>query len=469
MSLVSNPNSFLESLFDVAVKAADPAATISRFLPQKPKGRTVVVGAGKASSQMARAFEEAWDGSVEGVVVTRYGYAVSFEKIEILEAAHPVPDEAGLAATKRILECVSNLTDDDLVVALISGGGSALMPSPAGTLTLEDEIAVNEALLASGAPISAMNTVRKHVSSVKGGRLALAAWPARVVSLLVSDIPGDHPQFIASGPTVADTATRQDALDIVQQYEMNLPDAVMAHLGSSEADAPLPDDPKLTNAQHEIIASAAISLEKAAEKSSEVGVEAYILSDSIEGESREAARTQAAIVREILNRDRPFKKPVVLLSGGETTVTLRGKGKGGRNTEFLLSLAIELSGEGGFHALCADTDGIDGSEDNAGAFADGETCTRMRRAGVDPVALLNKNDAWSAFNAIDDLFAPVHRGTCGQSPCHAQSGHHPASCPKCRGHSSWTPYHQPLPLPHCRQAVGHVPSWSFSSPIRTSC
>ncbi len=411
MNVVFNPESFLKKLFDAAVEAADPAGTIASFLPEQPKGRTVVIGAGKASSQMAKAFEQMWRGPLEGVIVTRYGYAVPCERIEVLEAAHPVPDEAGLKGAKRLLECVDDLTSDDLVVALISGGGSALLPCPGGDLTLADEIAVNEALLASGAPISAMNTVRKHVSAIKGGRLAAAAHPARVVSLLVSDIPGDHPQFIASGPTVADAANRQNAVDIVRQYRIALPKTVMDHLQSDSADAPLPADPRLRSAEHHIIASAAISLERAAEVADAAGVDAHILSDSIEGEAREAARTQAAIVREIVNRDRPFKKPAVLLSGGETTVTLRGKGKGGRNTEFLLSMALEISGENGVHVLCADTDGIDGSEDNAGAFIDGGTCNRMRSAGIDPVACLNNNDAWSAFDAVGDLFVPGPTGT----------------------------------------------------------
>ena len=415
MPQIQNPNVFLTELFHAAVDAADPAKIISEYLPKAPIGRTLVVGAGKASSQMAKAFEEAWERErgtpLEGLIVTRYGYACECKNFEVIEAAHPVPDEAGLVGAKRLMETVSGLSEDDLVVALISGGGSALLPSPPGGLALADEIVVNEVLLASGAPISAMNTVRKHVSNIKGGRLAQAAYPAKVVSLLVSDIPGDHPQYIASGPTVADHGTRADALAIISQYEMQLPQAVMAHINSEAANAPLPDDAKLARAEHHIFASASKSLETAQKLAQEAGIETYILSDSIEGEAREAARTQAAIAKEILLRDRPFKKPVLLLSGGETTVTLKGNGKGGRNTEFLLSMAIEIAGEKGIHVLCADTDGIDGSEDNAGAFVNGDTAGLIRAAGLDPVAYLQNNDAWTAFEKIEALFIPGPTGT----------------------------------------------------------
>ena len=415
MSILDTPNQFLTTLFNAAVDAADPAKIITDYLPEAPKGRTIVVGAGKASSQMGKAFEDAWEKErgtpLEGVIVTRYDYACECRNFEVLEAAHPVPDEAGLIGSRRLLDTVSDLTEDDLVVALISGGGSSLLPCPPDGLTLADEIAVNETLLASGAPISSMNTVRKHVSGIKGGRLAIAAYPARVVSLLVSDIPGDHPQFIASGPTVADEGSRQDALAIIAQYEMKFPDAVMKHIQSDAADAPAPNDDKLKRAEHHIFASASKSLEAAQNLAQKAGIETHILSDAIEGEAREAARTQAAIAKEILLRDRPFKKPVLLLSGGETTVTLKGNGKGGRNTEFLLSLAIEISGEQGICSLCADTDGIDGSEDNAGAFVDGETAGLMRQAGLDPVAYLQNNDAWTAFEKIGALFIPGPTGT----------------------------------------------------------
>jgi hydroxypyruvate reductase len=409
--LTIDPKSLLVAVFNAAVAAADPELTIRKHLPERPKGRTIVVGAGKGSAQMAAAFEKAWEGPLEGVVVTRYGYGARCERIEIIEAAHPVPDSAGLEASRRLLEKVSGLTENDLVVALISGGGSALLPSPPDGLTLADEIAVNEALLASGAPISAMNTVRKHVSTIKGGRLAAAAWPARVVSLVVSDIPGDNPALVASGPTIPDAASRADALAIVAAYGMKLPDAVMAHLNSAAAEAPRPDDPRFARNEVHVIASAAVSLEAAAVEAKKQGVEAIILSDSIEGEARDVGSVHAAIAREIATRDRPFRKPVLVLSGGETTVTLRAKGKGGRNSEFLLAFALGVAGLPGVHALAADTDGIDGSENNAGAFADGSSVARMRAAGVDAKAMLAGNNAWTAFNAVGGLFVPGPTGT----------------------------------------------------------
>jgi glycerate 2-kinase len=406
-----DPRQFLTAIFDAAVAAADPERTIRHHLPQRPKGRTIVIGAGKGSAQMARALEKAWDGPLEGVVVTRYAYGTKCEHIEVIEAAHPVPDEAGLAASRRLLETVGGLSADDLVIGLVSGGGSALLPSPPDGLTLADEIAVNEALLASGAPISAMNTVRKHVSTIKGGRLAAAAYPARVVSLIVSDIPGDNPALVASGPTVADAGTRADALGFIAAYGMKLPDAVMKHLNSPAADAPRPEDPRFAGNEAHVIASAAVSLEAAAAEAIKHGIDAVILSDSIEGEARDVGSVHAAIAREVATRNRPFRRPVLILSGGETTVTLRAKGKGGRNSEFLLSFALGIDGLEGIHALAADTDGIDGSEDNAGAFVDGTSVTRMRAAGMDAKGMLAQNDAWTAFDAIGDLFVPGPTGT----------------------------------------------------------
>ncbi|RVB59842.1 glycerate kinase, partial [Mesorhizobium sp. M7A.F.Ca.CA.002.03.2.1] len=408
---VLDPKSFLVSIFNAAVAAADPERTIRDHLPAKPKGRTIVIGAGKGSAQMAAAFEKVWDAPIEGLVVTRYGYGATCERIEIIEAAHPVPDDAGLEASRRLLAKVQGLTADDLVVALISGGGSALLPSPAGSLTLADEIAVNEALLASGAPIAAMNTIRKHLSTIKGGRLAAAAWPARVVSLIVSDIPGDNPAMVASGPTVPDTGSRADALASISAYGMKLPASVMAHINSPAADAPSPDDERFLRNEVHLIASAGVSLEAAATEAKRQGVEAVILSDAIEGEAREVGGVHAAIAREVATRNRPFSKPVLILSGGETTVTLRAKGKGGRNSEFLLAFAIGINGVDGINALAADTDGIDGSENNAGAFADASTVSRMRAAGVDAKAMLAGNNAWTAFNAVDDLFVPGPTGT----------------------------------------------------------
>jgi hydroxypyruvate reductase len=405
------PRAFLTSLFWAAVNAADPAKTMPAFLPKPPKGRTIVIGAGKGAAQMAQAFERVWTGPVEGAVVTRYGFGAECERIEVLESSHPVPDAAGLKASKRLMELVTGLAKDDLVIALICGGGSALLPAPAGALTLDDEIAVNKELLASGAPISAMNAIRKHVSNIKGGRLAALAFPAKVVSLIVSDIPGDIASYVASGPTVPDANTRLDALKLIEQYRMKFPDAVMRHLNSPDADAPMPSDPAFANNEVHIIASAAVSLQAAADEAKRRGVEAVILSDAIEGEAREAAKVHAAIAREVSLKNRPFRKPVVILSGGETTVTLTGKGKGGRNTEFLLSFARAIEGCADIDALAADTDGIDGSEDNAGAFADGGSAGRMRAAGLDPAEYQRSNDAFTTFSAIGDIFHTGPTGT----------------------------------------------------------
>ncbi len=408
---IADPRGFLVSLFDAAVKAADPENALRPFLPQKPRGRTIVVGAGKGAAQLAQAFEKLWDGPLSGVVVTRYGYGAQCRHIKVMEAAHPVPDAAGLAGSKALLEAVQGLTADDLVVALICGGGSALLPAPAPGLTLEDEIALNRALLASGAPISAMNALRVQVSRIKGGRLAAAAFPAKTVSLVVSDIPGDDPAQVASGPTVPGTATREEALAIIRRFRLDLPRAVIAHVEAGMEAAPLPSDPRLARNEVNVIASAARSLEKAAEAAQAAGIGAAILSDSIEGEAREIGRMHSAMAREVALRGRPFAAPVVLLSGGETTVTIRGKGRGGRNSEFLLSLALDIDGLERVHALAADTDGIDGTEANAGAFANGDTITRLREQGLDPLALLDGNDSWTAFNALGDLFSPGPTGT----------------------------------------------------------
>ncbi|SDM14238.1 glycerate kinase [Ensifer sp. YR511] len=411
MPTITDPRRFLEALFTSAVAAADPEKVIAANLPARPKGRTVVVGAGKGAAQMAAAFERHWDGPLSGVIVTRYGYAAPCETIEVLEASHPLPDENGLLASKRLLAEVGGLTADDLVVALVCGGGSALLPSPPPGLTLEDEIAVNRALLASGAPISAMNAVRKHVSMIKGGRLAAAAYPAKVVSLIVSDIPGDDPALVASGPTLADASTREDALTLIERYSLNLPAKVMAWINSPESAAPSPDDPRFARNEVRLIASASVSLEAAAAEARAAGIDAIILSDAIEGEARDVGGVHAAIAREVVGRGRPFTKPVVVLSGGETTVTIRGKGKGGRNSEFLLALALGIDGAKGVSALAADTDGIDGSEDNAGAFADDTTIARLAAQRLDAAAFLQKNDSWSAFDALGDLFKPGPTGT----------------------------------------------------------
>ncbi|MAQ82460.1 MAG: glycerate kinase [Maritimibacter sp.] len=403
----------LTRMFDAAVAAADPKQAMADVLPDKPRGRTVVIGAGKGAAQMAAAFEELWDGPVDGVIVTRYGYAAPCKSLKVMEAAHPVPDDAGLQAAQALLAAVDGLTEDDLVVALVCGGGSALLPAPPGDLTLKDEAALNEVLLASGAPISAMNAIRKQVSGIKGGRLAAAAYPAKVVSLIVSDVPGDDPAQVASGPTVPCAQDRASAMRLVKSHGITLPPRVAAFLDAADEDAPKPDDPIFARNEVHVIASAARSLEAAGVVAEAEGVTAAILSDAIEGESREVGKLIAALSREVRLRDRPFTRPVVLLSGGETTVTLGGAkgGRGGRNTEFLLSWLLEVDGIDGLAALAADTDGIDGSEDNAGAFATGNTAARMRAVGFAPDEALAAHDAWGAFDAVGELFVPGPTGT----------------------------------------------------------
>ncbi len=400
MSLPVDPRQLLTDLFHVAVAAADPMRIVPRWLPDRPRGRTVVIGAGKAAATMASAFERAWDGPLSGVVVTRYGYAAACERIRVLEAAHPVPDEAGLVATRALFDAVAGLGPDDLVVALVSGGGSALLPAPPPGLTLADEQALNHALLASGLAIGEMNLLRKHVSMVKGGRLAQAAAPARLVTLVLSDVPGDDPAQIASGPTVASGGSLADALALVERSGLVLPPAILGHLRSGRDSAPS----ALPGQEMHVIGSSALSLEAAAESCRRRGVPAAILSDAIEGEAREIARMHAAMAREIAGRGRPFVPPIVLLSGGETSVTARGKiGHGGRNTEFALALGLDWDSIAGVHGLSADTDGIDGANDAAGAFADGGTVARLRAAGWDPRAALAAHDSGTALGAVGDL------------------------------------------------------------------
>ncbi len=402
--------SFLEGLFKAAVAAADPEKALAAYLPAPPRGRTIVIGAGKGAAQLAAALERLWPGPLEGVVVTRYGYGCATSQIRVIEAAHPVPDEAGQAASAALFDTVAGLTSDDLVIALMCGGGSSLLPAPPGDLTLEDEAALNRALLASGAPISVMNAIRKQVSRIKGGRLAAACHPARVVSLIVSDVPGDDPAQVASGPTVPDWTSREDARRLVETWRIALPPRVAAWLTADQGLAPLPDAPCFQGHEVRVIASARLSLEAAANRAQAEGVPAMILSDAIEGESRDVALVHAAIAREVATRGRPFARPVVILSGGETTVTLKGHGRGGRNSEFLLSFALATEGLE-LSALAADTDGIDGSEDNAGAFADGTTAARLRAQGRSPADMLANNDAYSAFAVLDELFVPGPTGT----------------------------------------------------------
>lgn len=394
----------LLALMDAALKAADPAVQIPRNLPERPKGKTIVIGAGKASANMARAFEDAWSGEIEGLVVTRYGHGVPCEKIEIVEASHPVPDAAGQKAAERILEIVRGAGPDDLVVCMISGGGSALLALPGPGLSLTDKQEISKALLRSGATISEMNCVRKHLSAIKGGRLAQAAAPARMITFLVSDVPGDDPAIIASGPTVADPTTGQDALDILRHYQIEIPAAARELLSNPAQETVKPGDPCFDGNETVMLARPQDSLEAAASVARGMGLTPVILGDAIEGEAREVAIVHAGIARQVATHGQPAAKPCVLLSGGETTVTVQAKGgRGGRNSEFLLSLLIQLRDQPGFSALAIDTDGIDGSEDNAGAIIDAQSWTKAQERGVNLRAYLACNDAYSAFAKIDSL------------------------------------------------------------------
>jgi hydroxypyruvate reductase len=398
-----NPRDFLRRLFDAAIAAADPALCVPPHLPPDDGGRLIVIGAGKASAAMARAVEDHWSGPLDGLVVTRYGHGVPCQRIEIVEAAHPVPDAAGEAAAARILGKISGLTATDRVLALISGGGSALLAAPAAGITLAEKRAITTTLLRSGASIGEMNCVRKHLSAIKGGRLAAAAWPAPVLTLAISDVPGDDPAVIASGPTVADPTTAVDALNVLDFHGIAIPDALRARLASGELETPKPGAPRLAKSEFRLVASPRQMLEAAAAEACRLGVTPLVLGDAIEGEAREVGKALAGMAISCDRHGFPAKKPCVLLSGGETTVTLKGAGRGGRNTEFLLGLALALDGMPGIHALAADTDGIDGSEDNAGAFVGPDTLARARKLGVDPRQRLAGNDAWGFFATLDDL------------------------------------------------------------------
>jgi hydroxypyruvate reductase len=360
----------------------------------------IVIGAGKASAAMARAVEQHWPGPLSGLVVTRYGYAVPCQQIEIVESAHPVPDAAGLRAAQRMLDAVKNLSADDLVLCLISGGGSALLPLPASGLTLDLKQAVNRALLASGATIGEVNCVRRHLSAIKGGRLAAACHPARVLTLLISDVPGDRPIDIASGPTVADPTTCADALDVVRRYGIELPAAAREVLESGRGESVKPGDPRLAGAAVRIIATPQMALEAAAAVARGAGLAAYILSDAIEGEARDVGKVLAAIAVQVAEHNQPVPAPCVLLSGGETTVTVRGGGRGGRNVEYLLSLAIALGGHARIHALAGDTDGVDGQEEIAGGYAAPDLLARAFGGGFRPREVLADNDAHTLFTAL---------------------------------------------------------------------
>ena len=401
----ADARTFLLDLFQTAIAAADPAKGVAAHLPPRPKGRTVVVGAGKAAAVMAAAVEAHWDGPLSGLVICPYGHAVPTERVKVVEAGHPVPGVAGFRAATELLACLDGLTEDDLVLALISGGGSALMALPAPGLSLDDKRIVTQGLLMSGAAIGEINCVRKHLSALKGGRLALAAWPASVHALLVSDVPGDDPQTIASGPTVADPTTAQQALEIIRRYRLEIPFAVIQFLRRSSEGTPKPGDPRLARSSVALVVRPADALRAAAEHARSVGVTPVLLGDAIEGESREVARALAGMALSVARLGQPAAGPCVLLSGGETSVTMRnrGRGKGGRNTEFALALAIALDGRNNISALACDTDGLDGSSGAAGAIVRPQTLVDSHAKGIDAQASLVQNDSASLFEALGDL------------------------------------------------------------------
>jgi glycerate 2-kinase len=389
-------------MFDAALAACNPALCLPPHLPARPKGRTVVVGAGKAAAAMARAVEQHWSGPLSGLVVTRYGHGVDTERIEVVEASHPVPDAAGAQAAERILESVRGLTAHDLVLCLISGGASALLALAAPGLTLADKQQINKALLACGAAISEMNCVRKHLSAIKGGRLGAAAFPAEVITLVISDVPGDDLSIIGSGPTVPDPTTFADARAVFEKYGLAMSPAVAQRLASTD-ETPKPGDPRFSRARAKLIARPQGALEAAAAVAHKAGYHPVILGDSLEGEARDVALVHAGIARQVVNHGQPHPAPVALISGGETTVTLRGKGRGGRNAEFLLALTVALNGHPGIHAIACDTDGIDGTEDNAGAVTGPDSLAHGRAKGLDAKVMLANNDGYGFFSGIGDL------------------------------------------------------------------
>jgi len=406
MTATASPaQALLRRMFDAAIASAQPSRCIPAHLPapqELGRGRLIVIGAGKASAAMARAVEDHWQGPLSGLVVTRYGYAAPCERIAIVEAAHPVPDAAGLAAAERMLALVQGLSADDIVLCLISGGGSSLLPLPLPGLTLAHKQAVNRELLKSGATIREMNCVRRHLSAIKGGRLAAACHPARVLTLLISDVPGDNPIDIASGPTVADPTTCEDALAIVRRYGIALPAEVRELLESGRGESVKPGDTRLARAETRMIATPQMALEAAAAVAREAGYMAYILGDAIEGEARDVGKVMAGIALQVAERGQPVAAPCVLLSGGETTVTVRGQGRGGRNVEFLLSTAIALDGHARIHGLAGDTDGVDGQDEIAGATLAPDTLARAWACGIKPRDSLADNDGHGFFDALGD-------------------------------------------------------------------
>ncbi|WP_457967996.1 glycerate kinase [Pseudomonas sp. R4-84] len=397
-----DPQQLLRELFATAIDAAHPQQVLEQYLPSDRSGRVIVIGAGKAAAAMAQVVERCWQGEVSGLVVTRYGHGAPCQKIEVVEAAHPVPDAAGLEVAGRVLELVSNLNEDDRVIFLLSGGGSALLALPAAGITLADKQSINKALLKSGATIGEMNCVRKHLSAIKGGRLGKTCWPATVYTYAISDVPGDLATVIASGPTVADPSTSAEALAILKRYNIEVPASVRTWLQSPESETVKPADPSLARSHFQLIARPQQSLEAAAVKARQAGFSPLILGD-LEGESREVAKVHAGIARQIALHGQPLAAPCVILSGGETTVTVRGNGRGGRNAEFLLSLTDSLKGHPGIYALAGDTDGIDGSEDNAGALMTPDSYRRAAELGLNASDELDNNNGYGYFAALDAL------------------------------------------------------------------
>jgi hydroxypyruvate reductase len=403
---MTDQRQFLEGLFRTAIASAQPATCLPPFLPApgqlQPGGRLVVLGAGKASAAMARAVEDHWDGPLSGIVVTRYGYEVPCTRIEIVRAAHPVPDAAGFAAARRMLALAESLNDKDLVLALFSGGGSALLPLPLPGITLAEKQQINRDLLACGAAISEMNGLRRHLSAIKGGRLGAACFPARLITLLISDVPGDNPSDIASGPTVPDASTSAEALATVEKYKIAAPKSVLAALRSPPSESVKPGAPRLAGAQTHMIATPRRALEQAAALARQAGIQPLILGDALEGEARALGSSMGALALSVAAGTGPVTSPCVLLSGGETTVTVTGKGSGGRNVEFLLALGLTLKGNPRVHALAGDTDGVDGMEDIAGAYLSPDTLARAKAKGVDAVKSLAQNDGHGFFKALGD-------------------------------------------------------------------
>jgi len=398
-----NPKQFLFDLFNSALSAVSAEKCLPPFLPPPPRGKTLVIGAGKAAAAMAKVVEDHWSGELSGLVVTRYGHSVECQQIDVVEAAHPVPDSAGCQAAKRMMNLVQGLTEDDLVLCLISGGGSALLTLPAEGISLKQKQAINKALLKSGACISEINCVRKHLSQIKGGRLALACAPARIITLLISDVPGDDVTMVASGPTFPDATTRAEALAILLKYAVSIPSNIEQHLLSETGETPKPEDARFAGNSYALIATAQDALEAAARFASQAGITPYILSNNIEGEARDIGTMHAAIAQQIAQFNQPVQKPCVLLSGGETTVTVRGSGRGGRNTEFLLSIALALDGQRDIYAIACDTDGIDGTEDNAGAILKPDCLARAAKLELNAKTSLANNDGYTFFSALSDL------------------------------------------------------------------